>query len=193
MVERQAIFGSADFSSDGLRRRRLDRWWEDGPRALYCMANPSDAGIERNDPTVLQIVGISRRCGYPGLTVVNASDRVASDAKAHERWRSAMQWNQPDDWNAIFEANLALIRAVSTGAAIRIVAWGNLVPAGREQNAVLAALSHDGAFDLYALGFTQDGVPKHPLARGKHRLAADVVPVLWRSANPNPNPDGAEP
>lgn len=176
------IFGSASFSTDELHRTRLDRWWADGPRALFCMANPSDAGAERNDPTVLRIIEIARRCGYPGLTVVNASDRITSDPRELLRWHAKFRWNHPDEYAAMTTANLALIRNVSADAAIRIVAWGNLVPRAGLQHAVLAALSHDGAFDLYALGFTEGGVPKHPMARGKHRLPADVEPVLWRKA-----------
>ncbi|WP_348629395.1 DUF1643 domain-containing protein [Methylobacterium sp. 17Sr1-1] len=44
--------GSAEFSTCGLHRYRLDRWWSDEPRALVCMRNPSTAGADRNDPTI---------------------------------------------------------------------------------------------------------------------------------------------
>jgi hypothetical protein len=40
------IQGSAVFTErNGWKlRMRLDRWWSDEPRALVCMANPSNAG-----------------------------------------------------------------------------------------------------------------------------------------------------
>ena len=36
--------------------------------------------------------------------------------------------------------------------------------------------------DIYCLGTTGGGSPKHPTARGKHRVPDDQQPVLWRNA-----------
>jgi hypothetical protein len=36
--------------------------------------------------------------------------------------------------------------------------------------------------DLWCWGTNADGSPKHPLARGAHRIAPDQPPILWRAA-----------
>jgi hypothetical protein len=36
--------------------------------------------------------------------------------------------------------------------------------------------------NLYCLSTTASGQPKHPMARGKHRIANDAQPILWRAA-----------
>jgi hypothetical protein len=35
--------------------------------------------------------------------------------------------------------------------------------------------------DLWCWGTNADGSPKHPMARGKHRIPADQPPILWRA------------
>jgi hypothetical protein len=35
--------------------------------------------------------------------------------------------------------------------------------------------------DLWCWGKTGSGAPKHPLARGLHRIPADQKPILWRA------------
>jgi hypothetical protein len=36
--------------------------------------------------------------------------------------------------------------------------------------------------DIYCLGTTSSGAPKHPLARGRHRVPRDQQFALWRAA-----------
>jgi len=36
--------------------------------------------------------------------------------------------------------------------------------------------------DLLCWGATMNGAPKHPLARGKHRIDPHQAPILWRSS-----------
>lgn len=36
--------------------------------------------------------------------------------------------------------------------------------------------------DLWCWGKTQSGAPKHPMARGVHRIPRDQKPILWRAA-----------
>lgn len=180
------VLASAEFSDDKKHRRRLDRWWREGPRVLIAMANPSTAGAEENDQTIIQLIKIFRRLSYNGFTAVNFSDRIATDAAEHERWRSSVSWNAPVLYEQMFGANLDLIRSLSAEASARFVAWGNLVADGSAATRVIAALSLDGIHPLYALGVTKAGKPKHPMARGKERIPEDVHPILWRPANPHP-------
>lgn len=173
------IQGSADFSSDGKLRLRLDRWWEDGPRALVLGCNPSDAGWPKNDPTIHRVIALTR-ARWAGFTMVNETPYIASHPDAMREWKRRMTQKDLASFKHIEKTNLALIRQLSSMAAIRIVAWGNLVSPG-SGHAALAAMSLDGRHPLYAFGLTKSGAPKHPLARGRSRISADDPVVEWGS------------
>lgn len=179
----EGVRGSAEFSPCGEFRHRLDRWTRDGPRVLVCMANPSRAGADENDPTInrLNVILLSN-LSYAGYTVTNWSDYIATDPDDLHRWREAKAWNEPDSYKALCTANLDLIRTLSEAAALRIIAWGNIIPRVPHTTAVLRAVSLDSTADLYCLGLTKDGSPKHPMARGKHRIPDDVQPIIFRKA-----------
>lgn len=172
------IRGDALFSTDRKLRHRLDRWWSDEPRALICMANPSDAGAERNDPTIHNLIRLVRPLpGIGGFTVVNWEPYIATDPKDLHRWRAEVDLRWLADTHGM---NLALIAALSGPAAIRIVAWGDIVPQGPHTTQTQNAMSLNGLYALQAFGFTKSGRPKHPMARGKSRISNGTVPVIWR-------------
>lgn len=178
-----AVQGSAEFMevNGWPLRMRLDRWWSDEPRALVVMCNPSDAGAENNDPTIWSLIALIRALpGVGGFTAVNFEPYIATDPADLHRWRDGAAWNQPDAYRQVRQANLALIRELSGRAAIRIVAWGNMVPKVPHATAVLMAMSLDLAHPLHAFGLTNDGAPKHPLARGKHRIVPGSGLTIWR-------------
>lgn len=175
------IHGSADFSRCELHRLRLDRWWSDEPRALVCMRNPSIANGLRPDPTIRNLVFLLQgRPGIGGFTVVNADDRIATDPADLEWWLET--WI-PDELRAIRAPNLIRIRELSAAAPVRIVAWGNLLRGGLHAERVIRAMSLDGKHPLYAFGTTADGAPKHPMARGHHRIPLGQPLVEWRPAS----------
>ncbi len=172
--------GSALFSDEDppLFRWRLDRWWGSGPRALVCMANPSYAGGDKNDPTITQLIKLVRALGCPGFTVVNWLPYIATDPKDLHAWR----WNHPEQVIPAQARNIVQIADLSEHAVIRIIAWGNLVPSVPVTQRVLRAMSADHSFPLYAFGTTKDGSPKHPMARGKNRLVIGEPLIEWRRA-----------
>lgn len=177
------IQASAVFSDETppMYRHRLDRWWSDAPRALICGANPSYAGADKNDPTIHSIIRLAREwAGCGGFTMVNEESVISTDPGGVPTWRAGMARIDPEGLAAIREANLALLRKLSAGAFIRIVAWGDLVTHSKNSMDVLAALSLDGDHPLYCLGRTKSGNPKHPLARGKSRIPDGTQPLLWR-------------
>ena len=67
------------------------------------------------------------------------------------------------------------IGVLAAMAPLRIVAWGNLVPDVLDASKILMALSLNRVVDLHAFGITKDGKPKHPMARGHHRIADDAT------------------
>ncbi|GJD60224.1 DUF1643 domain-containing protein [Methylobacterium frigidaeris] len=183
--------GSAELSSCGLHRYRLDRWWSNEPRALVCMRNPSTAGADRNDPTICRLRALLQdRPGIGGFTVVNADDRIATDPRELE---ALLAGQDVAALKAARHANLARIRTLSAAASVRIVAWGNLLAPGLHADRVIAALSLDGTHPLDAFALTADGAPIHPLARGHSRVPLGMPLVGWRADRPAPVPtDGEE-
>lgn len=175
------IHGSAVFSECGGFRHRLDRWWADGPRALICMANPSTAGADENDPTIHRVVSLIRP-RWPGFIVVNRSARIATDPADHAAWENEARRVDPGWHRAVVERNFELIRQRSESASIRIAAWGDLGTPVRPGHRVVAALSCDGQFPIYCWGMTKSGAPKHPLARGKSRIPENMEPIIWLPA-----------
>jgi hypothetical protein len=176
------IQGSAVFSKDRMYRHRLDRWWADQPRALICMANPSKAGADENDPTVHSIIRLVRSWyGCGGFTVVNYEPVIATDPNAMRTWQAGMARIDPEGLARVRAENLLLINRLSADAWIRIVAWGDIVPwPSKHSMDVLQAMSMNWTQDLYSLGLTKGGNPKHPLARGKSRIPDGQQPMLWR-------------
>ena len=73
------VYRSAELSPDRKYRRRLDRWWAEGPRVAWLMCNPSLADEVRDDPTVRKCVGFTMRWGFPGLTIINPFDLVCTN------------------------------------------------------------------------------------------------------------------
>jgi hypothetical protein len=98
---------------------------------------------------------------------------IATDPADLHRWREAAARNNREAYTLLRRDNLGLIRSLSAETAIRFVAWGNLVLASGLRRDVIDAMSLCGQHDLYAFGLTLDGSPKHPLARGKHRIPSD--------------------
>ena len=162
------VQGSAVFSDDGLHRQRLDRWWSEQPRLLACMANPSKAGADRNDPTVYSLMRLARALpGCGGITVVNAEDRIATDPADLRRWLSVMERDDPQGLSALRLANRLLIRELAQAPYIRVVAWGDLVPASLHATYILKSLSLHDTEDLYCFGTTKSGNPKAPAGTRK--------------------------
>lgn len=176
------VHASADFSINRELRLRLDRWWAPGPRALVIMTNPSTAGAHDNDATIWNLIALVRALGYPGFTVANWLPYIATKPADLFKWRNTLLENDGPKYRAIHDQAINTITALTEGAAARFVAWGNLVPEVPHTTAVLRALSSDGKYDLLAFGLTKDGTPKHPAARGVHRLVVGAPPIVWRPA-----------
>jgi len=177
------IQGSAEFSDETppIFRHQLDRWWSDLPRALICMANPSYAGADKNDPTIHSLVRLVKAWpGCGGFRVVNWEPYIATSPADLYRWRDETSARNPDLARAVRTENINRIRCLSADAYIRIVAWGNLVPLTPHTQHTLAAMSLDQTENLYAFGFTNNGSPKHPMARGKSRIPDGQAALLWR-------------
>lgn len=139
-------------------------------RIVFLLLNPSDADAFDPDPTVTECRKRAKAFGAGILEVVNLF-----------AWRSPY----PTDLKKraygfrgdTTENNEEILNAC-TGAHLVIAGWGNDGRLDNRDIAVRRILKGKG-IDLHHLGKTNDGHPKHPLARGKHRIPADQQPIPW--------------
>lgn len=98
------------------------------------------------------------------------------------------RWDQHGpDWHARdrLQDNLAFINQACARAGAALIAWGALAdrcPEWFDQviEEIECALP-DGA-QVFCLGKTKAGYPKHPLARGKHKVRKDAPLLPWTVA-----------
>lgn len=165
--------GTAWRSPDDRYRYLLTRRWDALlPPLPVVMMNPSKAGAFAGDPTVARCVGFARRERFGGLEVGNMYGWRATD---------------PDDLltadDPVGPDNDRILADLAVRSPLIVVAWGALaarMPGDRAAE-VARILTRNGA-ELRCLGVTSDGHPKHPLARGKHRIPDDAPLIPWTAA-----------
>jgi hypothetical protein len=157
-----AMATGAVFDSTRLYRYELTRRWTDGPTVAFVMLNPSTADDQTDDATIRRCIGYARRWGYGTLRVVNLFALRATDPA---RLRLAEDPVGPD--------NDAHVLAVATEADRVVAAWGAHGCYLQRDRRVLAMLGTIG--DVFCLGMTKAGQPKHPL-----RLSASLKPEPYQ-------------
>lgn len=185
LAEREApapsIHKAAELSPCGTYRWTLSRWWGEGARVCWVMLNPSKADASIDDPTILRCIHFTKSWGFPGLTVVNLYPFRSSDPAECRRW--AAQFEHSESVADTIIKNERLIIRTAEQAAVVVAAWG---AAAWVRDVGFMAIVAMAEFSLpppevYCLGTTASGAPKHPLARGRHRVSDDQRPVLWRT------------
>lgn len=168
---------------EGQYRRWLRRRWGAGPTIGWVMLNPSTADHARDDPTLLRIMGFSLRWGYGGLVVVNLYPFISASPRACRRWLQSFRCDIAEpDWSArdAYIRNHSDCAQALADCDLVMAAWG----AGADPDDIAMWMDQVGAelgaIDLHCLGRNADGSPKHPLARGVHRVPDDQRPMLWR-------------
>ena len=154
---------------EGNYRYLLLRKWADGPVLGIGMLNPSTADAERPDPTLLRCIHFASAWGFGGLIVFNPFALRSPSPKA---LLVAEDPIGPLNDNAIC---VALSKSHA-----RLVAWGRPPHASLISRIKLVEqriLNHGGR--VYCLGRTMEGYPKHPLARGVHRVSNDQQPIPY--------------
>ncbi len=175
---------TARVSQDGLYRTRLGRVSDFAGTMIFIMLNPSTADAEQDDPTIRRCLRFMIREGCGSLRVVNLFTRRSPDPRT--LWRS----DDPLGGDATTEIREAICdsypeayvngirRAAEKGSGWdelpydRIVcAWG-APPAGaprwfldmrREQIEEVTDYASHMKRELFALGLTAGGDPRHPL------------------------------
>lgn len=150
LVERATTRGAV-FDASGAYRYRLTRTWDAaGSPVVFIMLNPSTADALRDDPTIRRCVGFARQWGFGALEVVNL---FAYRATAPRDLRAAAEPVGPEN-------DQYLLRAARRGRCV-VAAWGTSGCYMARDDAVLRLLAR--TVDLYCLGATRCGCPRHPL------------------------------
>lgn len=160
-------------------RWTLSRRWASGPLCAWCGCNPSNANGQSDDPTLWRMMGFAWRWGYGGIVVVNVLPFIAAKMTELRAWRAS---DAPYVDIARGE-NIGHVARVLALADLAVACWGNL-PDPKDV-ALLAegvTLTLGSEVDWHCIGTTNDGAPKHPMARGKHRVPDDAKPQRWRLA-----------
>jgi hypothetical protein len=156
---------SAYVSDCGRYRYTLARRWASGPAATFVMLNPSVADATRNDPTISRCIKFARSWGMGAIAVVNLYALISTDP--------AGLFLEDDP---VGPDNDTILRRYALGATGPVIAaWG----ANARQDRVDEVRALPGMDQLQCLGTTLAGAPKHPLARGRHRIPDDVQLRDW--------------
>ncbi len=167
MITRRHIKGDAPsvavYSDCERYRYALTRIWEpDGKTALFVMLNPSTATEVQNDPTVERCERRARALGFGGFRVCNIF-----------AWRDTDPRQMRRAADPVGPGNDAAIREACAWADTIICAWGTH-GAHLDRGVAVLALMRDTGRDLYHLGLSKEGHPRHPLY-----IAYAEQPRLW--------------
>ncbi|MEM6478319.1 MAG: DUF1643 domain-containing protein [Pseudomonadota bacterium] len=169
MITRTHIKGDAPstaiYSPCERYRYMLTRVWEpEGRKALFIMLNPSTATEVQNDPTVERCERRARVLGFGAFRVLNIFAWRDTDPR---KMRAAKEPVGP--------ANDGAIQESLPWADQIIAAWGTHgAHLGRGRD--VAEMLRRSGRDIYHLGLSKAGHPKHPLY-----IAYEQQPVLWSS------------
>lgn len=167
---------TAEFSPCRLYRFKLIRQWDDRPMLLVCMFNPSDANEEIDDPTVSLLCHIASFNGYGGIVVVNAIPLCGSTPAA------AIDMANAWDWPDVLHKNLEIIIAEVETAGAVLIAWGAFGDRCMSWIEFVLEQIEDAlpiGSGIYCLAKTKAGHPKHPMARGKHKVPKNAPLIPW--------------
>lgn len=170
---------AALFDKERVCRWRLGRFWDPRlPLACVIGNNPSDAGAERDDPTVLRWNHFFRLWGFGGYCAVNKYPWISSDPA--DCWRRVGPVLAEGYQNTILHVtNKNHVVQAAIFCSQVFICWGK--PKNDDdylfQEWLIEELPTD---ELWCFGRNADGSPKHPMARGRHRIPDDAKPEIWR-------------
>lgn len=144
------------FSEDRKYRYLLTRNIGFGDRKImFLMVNPSTADEIRNDNTVSRCIDFANRWGYGRLFVTNLSPLRATDPKV-------LKSSGPDPEDVRLK-NLDVIVQTGCKCDMIVVAYGIHGKYENRAQYTLEKLRKSGLDNIYCLGITKDGYPRHPL------------------------------
>lgn len=138
--------------------------------ALFVLLNPSNADAFKPDPTLTNCVKFTLAWGFDITWIVNLN--AYRSPWPRDLKRRAVGYRGDDHVN-----NTAILTACRC-ADLVIAGWGLDGAMDRRDQLVMSMLRLD-AIQLHHMGLTKEGYPKHPSARGVHRIPATQPPIQW--------------
>lgn len=149
----------------------LRRAWGPGPEVLWHGFNPSYADTNRDDPTVLRMIGFSYRWGFGSMALTNWYSYVTPDPVRLRAWLKRRPFQKD---------NHEHIRREAARHEICVAAWGNLAPPDEVDDLMASVFFEQPPPAWRCIGRTLSGAPTHPLARGRYRVPDSGVLQPWR-------------
>jgi hypothetical protein len=141
----------AIFDVYGRYRYSLWRAWSVyHPRIVFILLNPSTADEQKNDPTIRRCMGFAQAWNFGSMEVVNLFAYRATDYR--ELFRASDPIGE--------ENNRFLMQAVERCSTV-VLGWGTRGKFLGRDRQVIQMLT--GRNNVYCLGKTKDGQPRHPL------------------------------
>jgi hypothetical protein len=149
---KNGVLSNAVYSRCEKYRYSLTRIWNEGLQKItFIMLNPSTATEIQNDPTVERCEQRARSLGYGSFRVCNIF-----------AWRDTDPKKMKLAYNPIGEFNDQVILESCLWADLILCAWGTHGNhLDRDQD--LLSKIYITKKDLYHLGLSKNGFPKHPL------------------------------
>lgn len=160
MLFQTDIKRGAIFSDCRTWRYVLWRVWDESlPMLMWIGLNPSTADETKDDPTIRRCMGFARSWGYGGIYMLNLFAFRATDPA---EMKLAVDPIGDDNYSHLAEFHERSGRTMA--------AWG-VHGSYEQQDACVSRLRRIGPHaktqylgdDLWCLGCTKDGSPKHPL------------------------------
>ena len=144
------MYGAIFDAKNNYRYSLWREWSAYHPRILFVLLNPSTANHQKNDATIRRCIGFARAWKFGSMEVVNLFAYRATD------YRELFKASDPVG----VENNRFLMQAVERCSTV-VLGWGTRgTLLGRDRQVMLLLA---GKNDLYCLGITKDGQPRHPL------------------------------
>lgn len=165
----------SDEAPEPRYRFELGRMWDSLlPTMTWIMLNPSTADADIDDPTIMACIDFAKRNGCGSILVVN----LFAFRSPHPKVMLAAEDPVGPENDAYLIAVFATAYKEDSPV---IAAWGTN-GGYRGRDAWIRDLAQSEGVDLLCFGVTKDGHPKHPLARGLHRIPRDTKPFPLRNA-----------
>lgn len=170
----ESILSNAVLSEESppVYRYWLDRVWDESlPVMVWVMLNPSTADHSVNDPTILACMDFARRNGCGSIAVVN----LYAFRSPHPKVMRAAENPVGQRNYEYLQKAMQMVR--DRPGSLVICGWGR----GDFSSMALGVRRHaqNAGVPLHCFGVTKDGHPKHPLARGLHRIPRDTAPLPY--------------